>query len=204
MRRGSVLRRRSTAALALLALVPALAACGGEDGFAEDYAAAPDQGYVAGDGSFEEIPVEGRSEPVDFSGTTQDGAVLDGASLRGEVAVVNFWYASCAPCRVEAPDLANLSREYEAEGVRFVGVNVYDQAATIESFDDRFGIPYPSILDVEDAKVRLAFADNVPPQAIPSTLVLDRSGSVAAVIRGPLDRSVLEAMLDRVVGEAAG
>jgi hypothetical protein len=49
--------------------------------------------------------------------------------------------------------------------------------------------------------VRLAFADNVSPQAIPSTLVLDRNGSVAAVIRGLADTSVLSSMIDDALAE---
>ena len=80
---------------------------------------------------------------------------------------------------------------------------MYDQAETINSFNSEFGVTYPSIIDVNDAEVRLAFADNVPPQAIPSTLVLDREGRVAAVIRGVADPSVLGAMIDRVLEENA-
>jgi thiol-disulfide isomerase/thioredoxin len=125
----------------------------------------------------------------------------DSEDYVGEVVVVNFWYAACPPCRAEAADLQIVNEKYEDDGVQFVGVNVYDQASTAQSFADEFGVTYPSILDVDDAGVRLAFADNVSPQAIPSTLVLDRNGSVAAVIRGLADTSVLSSMIDDALAE---
>lgn len=178
----------------------ALTACAGDD-FAQNYAAGSDQGYVAGDGSMQVFAKDQRGERVEFSGTTDAGDQLQSADFENEVVVVNFWYASCPPCRVEARDLQELNEEYSAKGVNFVGVNVYDQAATARSFAEEFGVTYPSILDVEDASVRLAFSDNVPPQAIPSTLVLDREGRVAALIRGVADRSVLSTMIDDVLAE---
>ena len=188
-------------ALAAAVCMPlALTACAGDD-FAQNYAAGSDQGYVAGDGSMQVLAKDQRGERVEFSGTTDAGDQLHSADFENEVVVVNFWYASCPPCRAEARDLQELNEEYSPKGVNFVGVNVYDQAATARSFAEEFGVTYPSILDVEDASVRLAFSDNVPPQAIPSTLVLDREGRVAALIRGVADRSVLSTMIDDVLAE---
>ena len=195
-------RRARLAAAALVIGALALTGCSG-DSFAEQYAADADQGYVAGDGSWQEIAVADRKAPVAFGGTDENGATISSEQFAGEVVVVNFWYAACPPCRVEAADLEQVHQDYLDRGVEFVGVNVYDQAPTIASFNAEFGVTYPSILDVEGAEVRLAFSDNVPPQAIPSTLVIDRSGSVAAVIRGVADASVLSTMIDRVLSEQA-
>lgn len=171
------------------------------DEFAEDYAAGADQGYVAGDGSMQVFAKDQRGETVTFGGDTDTGESFASADHTGDVMVVNFWYASCPPCRAEAADLQQLHEEFESQGVTFVGVNVYDQAATARSFAQEFGVTYPSILDVDDAAVRLAFSDKVPPQAIPSTLVLDREGRVAALIRGVADPSVLRTMISDVLAE---
>jgi thiol-disulfide isomerase/thioredoxin len=117
---------------------------------------------------------------------------------------VNVWYAGCAPCRVEAPLLQQVSEEVADEGVAFVGVNVRDQAATAASFEDDFGITYPSIVDVNDGGAQFAFAGDVPPAAVPTTIVLDKQGRVAARILGQLtDASILEAIVRDLVAEQA-
>nr|WP_241179873.1 TlpA disulfide reductase family protein [Pseudoclavibacter alba] len=178
-----------------------LAACSDES-FAQNYGTA-DKGYVAGDGSWQELPAEQRGAAVSFSGETSDGSTFTSADYTGQVMVVNFWYAACPPCRAEAKDLQKVADEQAANKVQFVGVNIYDQAATAQSFEDSYGITYPSILDVDSAAVRLAFSESVPPQAIPSTVVLDHEGRVAAVVRGPIDTTMLGDMIDRVVAEKA-
>ena len=202
IRHRAVSRRARLAAAAAALVAVALTGCA-NDGFAEQYAADAEQGYVAGDGSWQEFAVSERKAPVSYSGTDENGSTVSSDELRGGLVVMNFWYAACPPCRVEAADLEAVHQEYLDEGVRFVGVNVYDQAPTIHSFNEEFGVTFPSILDVGDAAVRLAFSANVPPQAIPSTLVIDREGRVAAVIRGVADPSVLSTMIDKVLGEQA-
>lgn len=194
--------RRMCAATAVLLVAGVLSGCT-SDTLADRYAASEEQGYVAGDGSWQEFAPAERAAPVAYGGTTSDGNTISSDEFAGDVVVVNFWYSACPPCRAEAEDLEKVHQNYTAQRVHFVGVNVYDQAETINSFNSEFGVTYPSIIDVNDAEVRLAFADNVPPQAIPSTLVLDREGRVAAVIRGVADPSVLGAMIDRVLEENA-
>ncbi len=160
------------------------------------------QGYVSGDGAYTEIPPAQREDPVEFSGPTVDGGTFDSASLAGRVAVVNFWYAGCPPCRVEAPGLASLASELD--DIAFVGVNVYDTADVARTFDEQNGIDYPSILDVASGSVQLAFAGAVAPNAVPTTLVLDRSGRVAARISGLIrDPSILRTMIQTVQAEPA-
>lgn len=177
-----------------------LAGCA-NDQAAQNYSADADQGYVAGDGSWETIAKTERAEPVTFEGPTEHRGFVSSSDFAGDVVVLNFWYAACPPCRLEAPDLEQTYQDYKDMGVQFLGVNVYDQASTAVSFADEFGVTYPSILDVETAAVRLAFSDNVPPQAIPSTLVIDRDGSVAAVIRGIADPTVLSTMIETALNE---
>lgn len=196
--------RRLSGAIALAAAsVLVLAACS-SDPLAEQYRAGDNKGYIAGDGTISEFPADERGEPVAFAGTTIEGDAIDSADLAGEVVVVNFWYAGCAPCRAEAPLLQEVHEEFEGDGATFVGVNVRDQAATAESFEENYGITYPSIVDVEDGAVQYAFADDVPPAAVPTTLVLDAEGRVAARILGQLkDASILSTIVGDLVDEAA-
>ena len=77
-------------------------------------------------------------------------------------------------------------------------------SAVARLFDEEFGIAYPSILDARTASVQLAFAGAgaVAPNAVPTTLVLDREGRVAARISGVIkDPSILASMLDTVLAQ---
>nr|WP_114853830.1 TlpA disulfide reductase family protein [Brachybacterium sp. YJGR34] len=174
-----------------------LAACGTDT---SDRYASGDSGYVSGDGVSTEIAAEDRTEAIDFSGTTYDGEEFAVSDHLGEVLVLNVWYASCPPCRKEAPDLQAIHEEYAEQGVSFVGINVRDAAGPAQAFEETYGITYPSLPDT-DAEIMYALRGQVAPNAVPSTLVLDREGRVAARISGAADPSVLRAMIDTVIAE---
>jgi thiol-disulfide isomerase/thioredoxin len=193
-------RRMRVAATAIAAAL-LLTGCG-SDPLAEQYKEGSNKGYIAGDGSVTEIPVAERGESISFSGTTEGGEEISSEDFAGEVLVVNFWYAACAPCRAEAPDLQELSTEYDGKGAQFIGVNVYDQADTALSFNETYGITYPSILDVQDGAVKLAFTGTVPPKAVPTTIVLDKEGRVSARILGQLkEASILGTLIRDAIEE---
>lgn len=158
--------------------------------------------YITGTGTITEIPRAERGAPISFSGELDTGGAADSDDWLGSVVVVNFWYAACPPCRAEAPDLESLNQQFLPDGVVFIGVNVRDQAATAGAFSDTFGITYPSILDAGAGEVQLAFAGQIAPNAVPTTIVLDREGRVASRIIGQIpDRSVLETLIEDVIGE---
>ena len=194
---------RRASALALAAAVIVLAGCTSSDPLAQQYRDGTGQGYISGDGAYTVIAAADRREPVEFSGLIENGDSVSSDDYLGDVLVVNFWYAGCPPCRLEAAELEELSQRFAPDGVSFLGVNIYDQAPTALSFADEFGVTYPSILDVNDGAVRLAFAGQVAPNAVPTTLVLDQQGRVAARISGLLtEPSVLRSMITDVLAEA--
>jgi len=177
-------------------LLLALSGCAANP-IAEQYKEGDSKGYVAGDGSVTVIAEEDRAEAIRFTGSTENSEQIDSSEMLGSPVVVNFWYAGCAPCRAEAPQLKELAATYTAEGVQFVGINVYDQAETILAFNETYGITYPSIIDVDNGSAKLAFAGSVPPQAVPTTLVLDKHGRVAARILGQLPEGAVLSTLIR-------
>ncbi|MCT2008461.1 TlpA family protein disulfide reductase [Micrococcus lylae] len=194
-------RRRLLAGLGFGAAAPLLVACGGGDDVLAGQAGNADgKNYIAGDGSVAEYAQAERSEPVEFSGALFDGTEVSAESLRGAPAVLNFWYAACAPCRIEAPHLVSLHGQFASEGVTFLGVNVRDTATTAQAFERTFEIPYPSMEDLS-GDVLLALSDFVPPQAVPSTLVLDAEGRVSARVLGAVEEGTLRALLKTVVDE---
>ncbi len=194
--------RRGPIAAGFLAAAVLLTGCA-SDPLAEQYREGSNKGYVAGDGSVTEIPQAERGDAVSFSGATEFGEPVSSDDYAGEVVVVNFWYASCAPCRAEAPDLQSLNAQFEGQGARFLGVNVRDQAPNAVAFSEKYGITYPSVIDVNDGSMQLAFSGSIPPNAVPTTLVLDQSGRVAARILGQVSEpSILETLIRDTLAES--
>jgi peroxiredoxin len=203
--RPSLRRRtvRGLAAAAVLAL--ALAGCtSANDGLAQQYADGGTENYIQGEGTVTEVPADDRRDSVEFTATTDAGDEVSRSDLDGQVVVLNFWYASCPPCRQEAPDLQQLSEAHEGDGVQFLGVNVRDQAKTSLAFAEKFGVTYPSVVDTNDGTVQLALAGTIAPNSVPTTIVLDKQGRIAARILGGLQGpSILDQLIKDAVAEQA-
>jgi peroxiredoxin len=194
--------RRTRSAAALLLAAAVLTGCAADDSLAQQYRSGNEKGYIAGDFQVVEIPETERGDPVVFKGVTETGDTVTSDDYRGGVLVVNFWYAACGPCIVEAPLLEEVWQDYQDQGVAFLGVNTYDQPATALSFARDNNVTYPSVIDVNDGQVKLAFAQLTPIQATPTTLVIDRDGRVAARIIGQLaSASILAALVADTLAE---
>ena len=158
--------------------------------------------FESDDGAFSEFAPAERGDPVVFEGTTDTSTVVSNEDYAGQVLVVNFWYAECAPCRAEAPDLREISMKYQGDGASFLGINIYDQPENALAFARTFGISYPSIMDADTGTARLAFVGHAPPSAVPTTLVLDKQGRVAARFLGQISApSNLDTIIRELIGE---
>jgi len=193
--------RATSGVVAVVSLGLVLSACSQESG-----ATSPDdvvgQGYVSGDGSVKTWDVSDRDEPVVLTGTDFEGGAVDTTEWLGDVVVINTWYASCAPCRAEAPELVALANERADEGVHLLGINSTDDAGTALAFERTFEVPYPSIEDTRGEAIA-TLEGSVPLQAVPTTVVLDREGRVAARVIGRAEGSTLGALVDDLLAESA-
>ncbi|MCW2858207.1 MAG: TlpA family protein disulfide reductase [Marmoricola sp.] len=145
-----------------------------------------DQGYVEGDGVITLLAPNQRHVPGTVSGTTLEGAKVSLASYAGKVVVINVWGSWCPPCRSEAAALSAAARELMPQGVVFLGINTRDTSSdNALAFQRARGVPYPSIFDPGGRNL-LAFDGTLSPNAIPSTVVIDAQGRVAASIIGQL------------------
>ena len=191
--------KKLVAVLALVVSASLLSGCTSNDGLANQFRSGDNKNYIAGDGTVTEFKAP-RPGPVVWSGPTDMGGQLSSANLTGVPLVINFWYAGCAPCRAEASLLVKLSKEFNGKA-QFVGVNVRDSADTANAFERNFKIGYPSIVDNSSGSVVLAFTGIVTPQAVPTTLVVDKTGRVEARILGRADESTLRSLIQTVVTE---
>lgn len=186
--------RKLAAALAVL-LGFVLAGCGsGASGSASG------QGFVAGDGSLVLLDPSKRVPAPAVTGQLLDGANFTLAEHRGEVVAFNVWASWCGPCRAEAPDLERVWNEYRAQDFLLVGLDTRDSLAAAQAFVTKFGITFPSVVDT-DGQIQLLFADSLPPKAIPSTVLIDREGRVAARIIGPATEASLSGLVDALLAE---
>lgn len=194
-------RRRAAAALALgAALALTLAGCGSLSGGSSSGSA--DTKFVQGTGQISTIARGHRPAAPDISGTTVDGKHLSLSDYRGEIVVLNVWGSWCDPCRAEAPNLAAVAKQTAGKGVQFVGINIRDyDTAQSKSFERSFGITYPSLFD-PDGKLLVRFPrGSLPPQSIPTTLILDRQHKIAVRALKALTTDELRSALDPIIAE---
>lgn len=186
--------------LALVALVLALAGCSSTDGVAG--VATGDANYNTGKAYTNYLEPD-RADIDPWTSTTDTGETVTSDDFDGQVVVLNFWYAACAPCRTEAPVLQELSTKFADQGVQFYGVNVRDKADSAAGFTKENGVTYPSLIDADTGNIQFAYASASPVTATPTTLVIDRHGRVAARILGELDGpSLLDTFISDTLAEA--
>lgn len=190
---------RATASLAAAAATALLLAGCSATGGDEPTRGADQQGYVGSGGALTRIAPDQRAPAPTVSGVQlgADTKTVSTADYPGKVIVLNVWGSWCSPCRQEAAGLQAASVATKADA-QFVGLNTRDFApAAPEAFVRTQGITYPSIFDPSGRSL-LELSGQVPPSAIPSTLVLDRQGRVAIRVLGPVSENTLTDMVAEV------
>ena len=148
---------------------------------------------VTGPNTAVDTPIVGRPAPS-FDLETLDGGRLSLAQLRGSPVVLNFWASWCIPCREEAPLLTAAAKDYQAQGLRVVGVVYQDSAESARDFMDRYGQTYPGLLDL-DGRTAIDFGVF----GIPETFFIDRAGVVRSRQVGPVTEDGLRDQIEGIL-----
>ena len=189
-------RRSAWAVGALVATLLVLSGCTANE--PNPPAGGGGQGYPEVGRRLTQIPPDQRRLAPEITGPALgSGQILSSTAYRGKIVVLNVWGSWCGPCRKEAPDLQAAS-EQTKQTAQFLGINTKDRSeAPAEAFVRANRLTYPSIYD-PDGRTLLAFAGELPPSAIPSTMILDREGRLAVRVLGDISRVTLMAMITDV------
>lgn len=152
--------------------------------------------YVEGNGAVTKVLPGSRKLAPEIHGETIDGEYFQAEP--GQLLVLNVWASWCSPCRAEAPTLQALSEKFPE--VQFLGVLTRDNLTAAQSFINRFGITFPSLAD--DA-ILLEFNDSLIANAIPTTMIIDTKGRIAARIGGEVTFTGLSSLIEEVQGETS-
>ncbi|WP_327710488.1 TlpA family protein disulfide reductase [Streptomyces sp. NBC_00464] len=198
---GRAPRRRFTllaAPAAAAALALTLTACSSDS----QTGGGGDTNFVTGKGGIATAAKGDRVEAPKLDGESLDGKKLDLADYKGKVIVLNAWGSWCAPCRLESKYFTKVAKATEDQGVQFVGVNTRDtERAQAVSFEKDYGVTYPSFYD-PTGKLLLRFPKGTfRLQSIPSTVVIDRDGKLAARFVGGINDTQLREMIDPLIAE---
>ena len=183
--------------LACLAAVFVTAGCSGTNAVSQSVGGS--LGYGTGNQATTWVGASHRAAVTGVTGKLLDGSSFDLALWHGQVVVVNFWGSWCGPCTGEAQTLEQVYRDFKNKGVEFLGVDIRDNVAAGQSFIQRHHVTYPNVSDPSNL-LALHF-HGMPPNATPSTIVLDRTGRIAARHSGAILYTALRDLVARAVRE---
>jgi thiol-disulfide isomerase/thioredoxin len=195
-----MLRRTAVRIAAVLAATLIVVSCA-RTGADEPTRSAGQVGYPTVPRNLTRIPPEQRLElPIVSGPALGSNRTISSQDYRGKVVVINVWGSWCPPCRKEAPDLQAASVETK-DSAQFIGITSKDyDPAPAEAFVRSFQITYPSIYD-PNGKVLLAFAGELPPSAIPSTMIIDRQGRLAVRVLSEVSKITLVDIINDVAND---
>ena len=142
---------------------------------------------------FGEVQVEPRAARP-FSLTLLSGSQTSLADLRGKVVMIDFWSSWCPPCREEAPTLASVYQQYQARGVVFLGVAIWDSDSEVRKFVQGNGLGYPNGLES-----RGTIAIDYGVKGIPEKYFVDKNGNIVRKFIGPVTSEQLSKVLDELL-----
>ena len=136
-------------------------------------------------------------KPPDFSGRTATGRTVSLAGLRGRVIILTFWATWCSECRPEMPVFEQLHRDFSAEGLTVLGINVREGGPIIRTYAKELGLTFPLLLDPK-GEVQASYGV----VGLPTTFLIGRDGRGVALAVGPREwgsppaRAIVQALLE--------
>jgi cytochrome c biogenesis protein CcmG/thiol:disulfide interchange protein DsbE len=131
---------------------------------------------------------EGKAN-FDFMLKDMNGADVRLADYKGKVVLLNFWATWCGPCKVEIPEFVEVYQQYRGRGFEILGVLAQDDPSRddLRSFTSAYKMTYPILRTNEEFENA-----HGPIWALPTSYIIDRSGSICTKHMGPVSRETVE------------
>lgn len=126
--------------------------------------------------------------PPEFSVRTNQDKTVSLAGLRGRVVLLNFWASWCPDCRPEMAMFEQLHRDFAAQGLVVLGINVREGTQAIQRYAQELGLTFPLVLDPQ-GEVYASYGVI----GIPTTFLIGRDGRAVALAVGPREWAGTEA-----------
>lgn len=192
-------RRAAVVAGVLVMLAALLSGCtGGKDAVDQN---GSDFHYVQGTKVGSLIAASKRKKAGDVVGPlVGNPGSYQLSQSRGKVVVLNFFASWCGPCKVESPQFETVYQARKDKGVQFVGLDVKDTKSAVADFISEKGLTYPIVFD-ELGKTAIQLG-KIPLSGLPSTVIVDKQGRVAAVYTVAVLPKDIDPVLDTLTAES--
>ncbi len=128
-----------------------------------------------------------------------DNVNIDLLSLRGKIVIVDFWSSWCVPCRTEAPILSQAYKNWNDQGVEFIGIAIWDTQEDIDAFIQMYDITYPVVRD-DTGRIAIDFGVS----GIPEKFFIRPDGTVAKKVIGPISSKDIDRIITDIQDEELG
>ena len=133
------------------------------------------------------IPQEVNYPAPELALTTLEGDPISLTDYRDKIILVNTWATWCPGCEAEMPELQAYAEDHANEGFQILAINAEENTEEINSFIEKMGLSFPILLDAKKEVYRVFKSNHIP-----SSYVIDRSGTVRLAWHGPVSLEVME------------
>jgi len=133
------------------------------------------------------IPQEVNYPAPELALTTLEGDPISLTDYRDKIILVNTWATWCPGCEAEMPELQAYAEDHANEGFQILAINAEENTEEINPFIEKMGLSFPILLDAKKEVYRVFKSNHIP-----SSYVIDRSGTVRLAWHGPVSLEVME------------
>ena len=148
-------------------------------------------------GRSEQTAKASRGAAPQFSLPDAKGAPVKLTDYKGKVVLLNFWATWCHGCVEEIPWFIDFQQKYKDQGLVVVGLSQDDGWGAVNDYVAAKKVNYPVLLDTKHV------SDDYDLGGMPMSVLIDRSGRIAAKHVGVVDRSATEAEIKSLLQESA-
>ena len=141
-------------------------------------------------------PADRRMAP-DFALADASGQPVRLSDSRGKVVLLNFWTTVCQRCKQQIPWFVEFQQTNKQRGFAVLGISMdKDGWAAVKPYMDETRVNYPVVIGNDQVAARFGAL-----QPLPLTLVIDRSGRIAAIHVGLCRKDEYEGDISAVLNE---